>query len=70
MMTVWTTMTMEMTGRVAKITQAERLVVNEQLLVLLEWAANHPKLWHDIGNDPATLKAGLLEKAFTISIRR
>jgi hypothetical protein len=35
------------------ITKAERLVVNEQMLVLLEWAAHHPKLWHDIGNDPA-----------------
>ena len=35
-------MTMEMAGRVAKITKAERRVVNEQMLVLLEWAANHP----------------------------
>jgi hypothetical protein len=57
-------MTIEMAGRVAKISKAERLVVNEQMLVLLEWAAHHPKLWHDIGNDPATLKAACSRKRF------
>ena len=30
---------MEMAGQLAKITKAERLVVNGQMLVLLEWAA-------------------------------
>jgi hypothetical protein len=40
------------------------LVVDEQMLVLLEWAAHHPKPWHDIGNDPATVRAACSRKRF------
>jgi hypothetical protein len=53
-----------------RLTAAERLV-NEQMLALLEWAAEHPKQWHEIGREPATLKAaGLLEKRGVIEIRQ
>jgi hypothetical protein len=36
-----------------KLTKAERMI-DEQLLALLEWAAKHPKRWHDIGKLEAT----------------
>ena len=36
--------------RVAKkITAAEKLVP-EQMLAMMEWAAEHPQAWHKIGN--------------------
>jgi hypothetical protein len=52
-------------GYFAVITKivAHRVVVKARL-VLLEWAAHHPKLWHDIGNDRATLKAACSRKRF------
>jgi hypothetical protein len=34
-----------------KLTKAEKLV-NEQMLALLEWAADRPKSWHDLGKLP------------------
>jgi hypothetical protein len=34
---------------VRKLNKSERLV-DEQMLALLEWAADHPKRWHDIGD--------------------
>jgi hypothetical protein len=41
------------------------------MLALLEWAADHPKRWHDIGTLPETLKAAeLLEKRGVIEIRQ
>lgn len=53
-----------------KLTKAERLV-NEQMLALLEWAADHPKRWHDIGRDEATVRAAeLLEKRGVIEVRQ
>ena len=39
-----------------KITMAERLVA-EQMLAIVEWAADHPKHWHDIGPLPASTQA-------------
>jgi hypothetical protein len=42
-----------------KLTKAERLV-NEQMLVILEWAADHPKHWHDIGPLPSFKQAAEL----------
>jgi hypothetical protein len=58
-----------MLAAVKKLTAAERLV-NEQMLALLEWAAEHPG-WHDIGPEPATLKAArLLEQRGVIEIRQ
>jgi hypothetical protein len=55
---------------VKKLTKAERLV-NEQMLAILEWAADHPKRWHDIGKMPETLKAAdLLAKRGVIEIRQ
>lgn len=51
-----------------KITKAERLV-NEQMLAMLEWAAKHPKSWHDIGKIEATQRAAeLLEKRGVIEV--
>lgn len=53
-----------------RLTAAERLV-NEQMLALLEWAAEHPKQWHEIGREPSAIKAaGLLEKRGVIEIRQ
>jgi hypothetical protein len=53
-----------------KLTPDERLV-NEQMLALLEWAAEHPKRWHEIGQEPATVKAAeLLEKRGMIEVRQ
>jgi hypothetical protein len=42
-----------------KITAGERLV-QEQMLAMLEWAAEHPKRWHPIGKLEATIKAAEL----------
>jgi hypothetical protein len=45
-----------------KFSKAERLL-NEQMLAILEWAAAHPKRWHDIGKMPESQKAAeLLQK--------
>jgi hypothetical protein len=53
-----------------KISKAERLV-NEQMLALLEWAADHPKHWHDIGRVEANKRAAeLLEKRGVIEVRQ
>jgi hypothetical protein len=53
-----------------KLTKAERLV-DEQMLAIVEWAADHPKDWHDIGPLPASKQAAeLLEKRGVIEIRR
>lgn len=41
------------------------------MLALLEWAADHPKRWHDIGTLAETLKAAeLLAKRDVIEIRQ
>jgi hypothetical protein len=46
-------------------------MIDEQLLALLEWAAKHPKRWHDIGKLEATQKtAELLEKRGVIETRQ
>jgi hypothetical protein len=60
-----------MSGRYMKrLTKAEKLL-NEQMLAILEWAAKHPKRWHDIGKIPESLKATeLLEKRGVIEIRQ
>jgi hypothetical protein len=60
-----------MSGRYMKrLTKAEKLL-NEQMLAILEWAAKHPKRWHDIGKIPESLKAAeLLEKRGVIEIRQ
>jgi hypothetical protein len=51
-----------------KVTKPERLV-QEQMLAMLEWAAKHPKRWHDIGRIEATRKAAeLLQKRDVIEI--
>jgi hypothetical protein len=51
-----------------KITKAERLV-QEQMLAMLEWAADHPKQWHNIGKLEATKKAAeLLAKRGVIEV--
>jgi hypothetical protein len=43
--------------------------VREKMLALLEWAADHPKSWYDLGNLPETMKAAeLLEKRGVIEI--
>jgi hypothetical protein len=52
-----------------KLTKSERLL-NEQMLALLEWAAEHPTRWHDIGKLPETQKAAeRLAKRGVIEIR-
>lgn len=52
-----------------KLTKAERQV-EAQMLVLLEWASSRSG-WHDIGQEPATVKAAtLLEKRGVIEIRQ
>jgi hypothetical protein len=56
--------------RKAKLTKAERLVA-EQMLAVVEWAADHPKHWHDIGPLPASKQAAaLLAKRGVIEIRQ
>jgi hypothetical protein len=53
-----------------RLTKPEKLL-NEQMLAILEWAADHPKRWHDIGAMPETKKAAeLLEKRGVIEIRQ
>lgn len=53
-----------------KLTKAERLV-QEQMLAILEWAADRPNRWHDIGTLEATQKAAaLLEKRGVIETRQ
>jgi hypothetical protein len=53
-----------------KIKKVERLV-NEQMLAMLEWAADHPPKWHNIGKLEATKRAAeLLEKRGVIEIWR
>jgi len=53
---------------IKKLTKAEKLV-NEQMLAMLEWAAENPKQWHNIGKLEATKKAAeLLEKRGVIEI--
>jgi hypothetical protein len=53
-----------------KLSKAERLI-DEQMLALLEWAADHPKRWHDIGKLPESQKAAeLLAKRGVIEIRQ
>jgi hypothetical protein len=53
-----------------RLTKKE-ILVNEQMLAMLEWAAEYPKRWHDIGTLPETLKvAELLEKRGVIEIRQ
>lgn len=59
-----------MPGMVRRLSKSEKLL-NEQTLALLEWAADHPKRWHDIGTLAETLKAAeLLEKHVVIEIRQ
>jgi hypothetical protein len=41
-----------------RLTKAE--LVNEQMLAVLEWASEHPKQWHKIGNLESTKKAAEL----------
>jgi hypothetical protein len=51
-----------------KLTKAEKLV-QEQMLALLEWAADRPKSWHPIGTLPETQRAAeLLAKRGLIEI--
>jgi hypothetical protein len=51
-----------------KLTKEERLM-DEQLLAMLEWASEHPKAWHRIGNLDATKKAAeLLAKRGVIEV--
>jgi hypothetical protein len=52
-----------------RLTKPEKLL-NEQMLALLEWAANHPKRWHNIGTLPESQKAAeLLAKRGVIEIQ-
>jgi hypothetical protein len=52
-----------------RLTKSEKLL-NKQMLAMLEWAAEHPKRWHDIGTLPESRKAAeLLEKRGVIEIR-
>jgi hypothetical protein len=54
----------------AKLTKAEKLV-QEKMLALLEWAADWPNAWHDIGKLSETVKAAeLLKKRGVIEIRQ
>ena len=46
-----------------KLTKAERLV-QEQMLALLEWAADRPKSWHPIGTLPETVDSPGLRLAY------
>jgi hypothetical protein len=52
-----------------KLTKAEKLVT-EQMLALLEWAADRPRAWHPIGTLPETQRAAeLLASRGVIEIR-
>jgi hypothetical protein len=53
-----------------RLTKAER-ALDEAMLAMLEWAAEHPKRWHDIGK-LAEFKgaAELLEKRGVIETRQ
>jgi hypothetical protein len=54
----------------ARLTKAEKQV-DEQVLALLEWAANRPKSWHPIGTLPETQRAAeLLAGRGVIEIRK
>jgi hypothetical protein len=51
-----------------KLSKLEQLV-DEQMLAMLEWASEHPKAWHKIGNLEATQKAAqLLAKRGVIQV--
>jgi hypothetical protein len=51
-----------------KITKAERMVA-EQMLVIIEWASDHPTHWHSIGPMPASRQAAeLLAKRGVIEV--
>jgi hypothetical protein len=53
---------------VRKLSKSERLV-DEQMLAIIEWAADHPDRWHDIGKLPESRKAAeLLAKRGVIEI--
>jgi hypothetical protein len=53
-----------------KLTKAEKLV-QEQMLALLEWAADRPKSWHPISTLPETQGAAeLLASRGVIEIRQ
>jgi hypothetical protein len=53
-----------------RLTKAER-ALDEAMLAMLEWAAEHPKRWHDIGKLPEfTGAAELLEKRGVIETRQ
>jgi hypothetical protein len=53
-----------------RTTKAEKLV-QEQMLALLEWAAERPKSWHDLGNLPQTQDAAdLLAARGMVEIRQ
>jgi hypothetical protein len=53
-----------------KLTKTERLVA-EQMLAIVEWAADHPKHLHNIGPPPASRQAAeLLKKRGVIEIRQ
>ena len=48
-----------------------RMLVDEQKLALLEWAAVRPNSWHPIGTLPETQRAAeLLAKRGVIEIRK
>lgn len=40
-----------------KLATAEKLL-NDQMLAILEWAAEHPKRWHNIGKMSESRMAG------------
>jgi len=53
-----------------KLTKVER-ALDEAMLAMLEWAADHPKRWHDIGKLPEFKGAAdLLEKRGVIETRQ
>ena len=53
-----------------RLTKAKKLF-NEQMIAVPEWAAEHPKRWHDIGKLPVSRKAAeLLAKRRVIEIRQ
>lgn len=53
-----------------RLTKAER-ALDEAMLAMLEWAAEHPKKWHDIGKLREFKGAAeLLEKRGVIEIWR
>jgi hypothetical protein len=54
----------------AKLRKAEKRV-QEQMLALLEWAADRPKSWHPVGTLPETQRAAeLLASRGVIEIRK